>query len=194
MTWIFGFMIVTGIILLCIDGRGGEALTYLLQGADDAVALSIALAGSYMLWSGIMNIAKESGLITKLARLMRKPLELLMPGAGLAIAPVTLNLAANFFGLGNAATPFGIQAMQQLQHSNISNKIGKDYATDNMCMFIALNSSAIELLPTSVIAVRAVCGAQDPYDIVVPTFIASIAAAITAITVCKLLSKIKHKA
>ena len=120
--------------------------------------------------------------IIELANAMKKPLGLLMPDAEEAMGPIALNLAANFFGLGNAATPFGVAAMKKLSR-------GDGIATDDMCMFLALNSSAIELLPTTVIALRTACGSADPYDIVLPTFIASVISAAVAALSCKLLEK-----
>ncbi len=183
MKWIFGIMTVIGIAVFTARGDGAGALNALVKGGESAVELSISLAGSYMFWMGVMNIADEAGLVKKLAKLMRRPLNLVMPDAGEAAAPVTLNLAANFFGLGNAATPFGIEAMKKLDK-------GDGRASDDMAMFIALNSSAIELLPASVIAVRTACGSASPYDIVLPTFIASAAAAAAAVISCRLLARV----
>ncbi len=183
MKWIFGIMTVMGIAVFIARGDGAGALNALVKGGESAVELSISLAGAYMLWMGIMKIADEAGLINKLAKLMKKPLRLVMPDAGDAAAPLTLNLAANFFGLGNAATPFGIEAMKKLDR-------GDGRASNDMAMFIALNSSAIELLPTSVIAVRTACGSASPYDVVLPTFIASVAAALAAIISCRLLGRV----
>lgn len=102
-----------------------------------------------------------------------------------AMAPITLNLAANFLGLGSAATPFGIEAMAELQKAN---RLG-NAASDDMCMFIALNSSAVELLPTSVLALRAAAGSTDPYCVVLPTFIASLVSASCAALLCRLLKR-----
>ena len=102
-----------------------------------------------------------------------------------AMAPITLNLAANFLGLGSAATPFGIEAMAELQKAN---RLG-NAASDDMCMFIALNSSAVELLPTSVLALRAAAGSTDPYCVVLPTFIASLVSASCAVLLCLLLKR-----
>lgn len=183
MTWVFGIMTAVGILVFVLNGDGSGALAALVKGCDDAISLTLALGGSYMLWSGMMNIADSAGLIAKLAKLMRRPLSILMPDAKDAAAPVTLNLAANFFGLGNAATPFGIEAMKRLDRGNGT-------ASNSMAMFICLNASAIELLPTSVIAIRTACGAADPYDIALPTFIASIASAIAAVIVCKALERL----
>ena len=143
--------------------------------------LSISLAGAYLLWMGLINVASEAGLIEKLAARMHKPLRLLMPDAGDASASVTLNLAANFFGLGNAATPFGLDAMKRLNAVNPD----KQSASNAICMFLALNASAIELMPTGVIAVRIACGSANAYDIVLPTFISSVFSAAAAILACK---------
>lgn len=189
MAWIFTLMTAVGILLCCLSGNGTAALDYMLEGADSAVTLSLSLAGSYILWTGIMNIAKRAGLIEGLSRLMMRPLRLLMPKVGEAAAPITLNLAANFFGIGNAATPFGLEAMRQLS----AQAGGVDYCTNEICMFLALNSSAIELLPTSVLAVRASCGSTDVYSIVLPTLLSSIAAAVAAIAACKAFESIYAK-
>ena len=185
MAWIFTIMAAVGIMLCCLNGNGTDALTYMLEGADSAATLSLSLAGSYILWMGIMNIAKRAGLIETLSRLMRRPLRLLMPNVGEAAAPITLNLAANFFGLGNAATPFGLEAMRQLNKQ----AGGVDFCTNEMCMFLALNSSAIEMLPTTVLAIRTACGSVDPYSIVLPTLVSSVLAAIAAIAACKLFER-----
>ncbi|MBQ7060386.1 MAG: spore maturation protein [Clostridia bacterium] len=176
-------MTAVGILLFCIRGDGAGALNALTTGCAGAVTLTLELAGAYMLWSGMMRIAEKAGLVDKLAKLMRRPLGALMPGGEAAAAPVTMNLAANFFGLGNAATPFGIEAMKKLDR-------GDGRASDAMVMFIALNASAVELLPTSVIAVRTACGCSAPYEIALPTFIASLASAAAAIAACRLLSRV----
>lgn len=183
MAWVFGIMTAAGLLIFMINGDGSGALEALVKGCDGAVSLTVTLAGAYILWSGLMRIAEKADLIEKLAKRMQKPLSFLMPGCGDAAAPVALNLAANFFGLGAAATPFGIEAMQRLDR-------GDGRASNNMVMFIALNSSAIELLPTGVIALRTACGSAAPYDIVLPTFLASIAAAAAAVLSCKLLERV----
>ncbi|MBO6061050.1 MAG: spore maturation protein [Clostridia bacterium] len=187
MMWVFGGMIAVGLGFYIAGGMGAEALAALLNGAEQAVELTVSLAGTYLLWTGLMNIASEAGLIKKLANAMKKPLGLLMPDAGDAMGPITLNLAANFFGLGNAATPFGVAAVKRLSR-------GDGVATDDMCMFLALNSSAIELMPTTVIAVRTACGSKTPYDIILPTFAASVVSAAAAIICCKALEGIGGRA
>ena len=108
-------MLLLGLIACMMSGNAEGAMEAMLAGAGEAVTLSLSLAGAYMLWMGLMNVAKEAGLIDALARAVRKPLALLFPNAPGAVAPITLNLAANFFGMGSAATPFGLAAMKELR-------------------------------------------------------------------------------
>ncbi len=181
-------MIAAGIMLGIINGTQSAVLDSLTAGADKAVELAATLCGSYLLWMGLINIAKRAGLTEKLSKMLRRPLSLLMPNIGDAAAPVALNLSANFLGIANAATPFGIEAMKRLAELN-----GKKTApSKEICMFLALNASAVELLPTSVIAVRSACGSADPYSIVLPTFISSLFAAAAAIAACKLFEEIRR--
>ncbi len=175
---VYSFLIICGILFCFLNGK--DPMLLLADGADGAVRLILSLGGSYLLWMGIFNIAKKAQLVEKLAASMQRPLRRLMPNIGEASAPVSLNLAANFLGLGNAATPFGLEAMRMLS------KDSHGTATREICMFLALNTSAIELLPTGVIAVRAACGSADPYSIVLPTFISSVFSAVYAVLVCKL--------
>ena len=163
-------------------GNASGMLDALTAGADGSVKLILTIGGSYMFWMGLVNIADRAGLTQKLAHCMEKPLKLLMPNVGAAAAPITLNLSANFFGLANAATPFGIEAMKQLARQNG----GEAKASKEICMFLALNASAIELLPTSVIAIRTAAGSLNAYSIVLPTFISSVVACVAAIAACKL--------
>lgn len=181
MNRIFGAMILLGIIAGILTGGGDSAVNSMIAGMGEAVTLTISLAGAFMFWMGIMEAARELGVIEFLSKLARPLLKRLFPKAGDAVAPITLNLAANFFGMGSAATPFGLEAMQEMQRINPD----KSIATDDMCMFIALNASALELLPTGVIALRSSAGASDPYAVIVPTFIASVISFISAIVLAK---------
>ena len=151
MNYIWGFLILCGFGAFALSGDPAASVDAMLSGVSEALELCLALCPSFMLWLGLMNVAREAGLMEKLSRAARPLLKRLMPDSSGAMAPITLNLAANFLGLGSAATPFGIEAMAELQKAN---RLG-DAASDDMCMFIALNSSAVELLPTSVLALRA---------------------------------------
>ena len=162
MNYIWGFLILCGFGAFALSGDPAASVDAMLSGVSEALELCLALCPSFMLWLGLMNVAREAGLMEKLSRAARPLLKRLMPDSSEAMAPITLNLAANFLGLGSAATPFGIEAMAELQKANRRGNA----ASDDMCMFIALNSSAVELLPTSVLALRAAAGSTDPYCVV----------------------------
>lgn len=186
MNWLFAIMLAAGFVTCFIGGGADAALDCLTAGASEAVTLSLTLAGAYMLWMGLMRIATDAGLVDSLSRAAQRPLGKLFPNAGSAVAPITLNLTTNFFGMGSAATPFGLAAMKELSAAGGGGAV----ATDAMCMFLALNSSAIELLPTGVLALRAAAGSADAYSVIVPTFVASIFAFASAIASCKLLCRL----
>lgn len=183
-------MLLLGLIACMVSGNAEGAMDAMLAGAGEAVTLSLSLAGAYMLWMGLMNVAKEAGLIDALARAVRKPLALLFPRSSDAVAPVTLNLAANFFGMGSAATPFGLAAMKELRAAADRDGVPEGTASDDMCMFLSLNSSAVELLPTSVLALRAAAGSTDVYCVVLPTFLASLLAFASAIALCRFFCRV----
>ncbi len=190
MNVLFGFMLLCGLLSAMLMGDAEAALDAMLAGCSEAVTLSLSLAGGYMLWMGLMNVAKEAGLIEGLSRLVKKPLSRLFPDAEEAMAPITLNLAANFFGMGSAATPFGLAAMKELHLAAVRKGIPAGTASDAMCMFLALNASAIELLPTGVLTMRAAAGSGDVYCVVVPTFLASILSFLSAVILCKLFCRV----
>ena len=187
--YFFVIMISIGMLFCIMNGTADLALGYMLEGADSALELMLGLGGSYILWLGIMKVAERAGLVTALSRKMEKPLRVLMPNVGSAAAPITLNLAANFFGLGNAATPFGIEAMKELTKNRGERS---SIASNDVCMFLALNSSCIQLIPTSVIAIRAACGSSNPSSIILPTLISSILSSILTIILCKLCGRLSR--
>ena len=185
MKWLWGGMLLLGFFCGMLTGEASTLLNSLTGGAAEAVTLSITLAGAYILWMGLMKIGERAGLIRGLSRLIQPVLRRLFPDSPEAVAPITLNLAANFFGMGSAATPFGLAAMQKLEQYNQKPGV----ATRDMCMFLSLNAAALELLPTSVLALRTAAGSTDVYCVVVPTFLASLAAFFTAILACKVLGR-----
>ena len=187
--YFFVIMLFVGMLFCIMNGTADLALGSLLQGAAPALELMLGMGGAYILWLGIMKVAERAGLVTALSRRMEKPLRLLMPNVGSAAAPITLNLAANFFGLGNAATPFGIEAMKELTKNRGERS---SIASNDVCMFLALNSSCIQLIPTSVIAIRAACGSSNPSSIILPTLISSILSSILTIILCKLCGRLSH--
>lgn len=183
--WIWSGIFCFCAIVLTFTSGGDAAMEAMLAGAQEAVTLSISLAGSYLLFLGLLGVAKKAGLMDALSRKLRPVTNWLCPNAGRAGGAITLNLAANMLGMGNAATPFGLEAMRLLDEQNPV----KGRATHAMCMFICVNASALQLIPTTLIGLRASYGSPAPTAIVVPSLIASIAASAAAIVLCKLLAK-----
>jgi spore maturation protein A len=150
------------------------------ESAGRAVTLSLGLVGILALWMGLMRIAEEAGIVRALGRLARPVLRRLFPSVppeSPAMGAMTMNIAANMLGLGNAATPFGIKAMEELERVNPS----PGTATDAQALFCALNTASIQLIPASVIALRAAAGARQPADILGATLVASTCATVAAI-------------
>ncbi len=157
--------------------------------AEFAIKLAIGLVGIMSLWLGLMKVAEASGLILIFVKLIRPLLSWLFPDIPKnhpALGSISLNLAANVLGLGNAATPMGIKAMQQLQDLNKQ----KDQASDAMCMFLALNTSSVQLLPP--VTLIAIMGTQVG-ELIIPIILATSASTITAVTMAKFFARRSRK-
>jgi spore maturation protein SpmA/spore maturation protein SpmB len=163
-----------------------EALgTGLVQQAQDAVTLGIGLVGAMALFQGLLKVAEASGLLAGLARLLRPLLHRLFPEVPPdhpAMGAMVMNVAANMLGLSNAATPFGVRAMQALDRLNPK----KGTATNAMVLFLAINTANVTLLPTHVLALRAAAGSHDPAAVILTTLIATVCATGAAIAMAKL--------
>ncbi|MCI0514838.1 nucleoside recognition protein [candidate division KSB1 bacterium] len=182
-------LIVIAILLGAINGRITEVTNAAIKSAEAAVTLALGLIGVMALWLGLMKIAEQSGIITWLARLIRPITRWLFPDVPAdhpALGSVLMNVLANWFGLGNAATPLGLKAMQELQAINPK----KDTASDAMVLFLALNTATICLIPATMIAIRSSSGAANPTEIIAPTILASTCATLVAITTAKILGKL----
>jgi spore maturation protein A len=159
------------------------------DGATQGVTLAIGLVGVMSLWLGLLKIAERAGLIEKLARAARpvfRPLVPDVPEGHPAISAMLLNIAANMLGLGNAATPFGIKAMEELEKLNP--KPGT--ATNAQALFLAINTASLQIVPTTVIALRASAHSSDPAGILLPTMGATFCALCVAIVAAKLLQRV----
>ncbi|MDR2656869.1 MAG: hypothetical protein LBB86_03475 [Oscillospiraceae bacterium] len=180
MNWIWAGMAAVGIIWGLITGQQASLTQGVLQGAVDAVALCVKLAGGFALWSGLLAILEQCGAVERLAKAAEPLLRRLFPGAGLAARQsIAMNMIANMFGLGNAATPQGLDAMRRMGLESSS-----DIATDAMCMFLVINASSIQLFPTTVIAMRAAAGSAAPASIVSATLISSGVSTLVGIAAC----------
>jgi len=184
----FGLMIIA-IIVGAINGRIVQVTQAAFEYADTAVKIAIGLIGIMALWLGIMNIAQEAGLVKLLARVIRpisKRLFPEIPPEHPAMGAMVLNIAANWLGLSNAATPLGLKAMEELQKLN---KV-KDTATNAMATFLALNTASVTLIPATIIGVRLSLGSKNPAEIIGTTIFASGCATIVAVTATKLLQRL----
>ena len=161
----------------------------IFESTNSAIKLSIDLLGSMCLWSGIMQIASKTTLIENLTKLLSPLLNFLFPKLKenkKIKKEVSMNIIANILGLGNAATPLGLKAMKSMQEENKN----KETLSDTMMMFIVVNTASIQLIPTTVIAIRNSLGSQNPTSIIFPTWISTIIAAIIGITVTKIIIKL----
>lgn len=189
---VWPFFIIISFSFAILSGNLENLNSSIFEGANDAVTLSINLLGSLCLWSGIMQIASDSSLVKKLSKLLSPILNFLFPSLitnNKIKKEISMNIIANILGLGNAATPLGLKAMESMQKENPK----KDTLSNPMMMFIVINTASIQLIPTTVIAIRNSLNSQNPTSIIFPTWIATILAAITGIFVTKLLIKITNK-
>ena len=159
------------------------------DGAAQGVTLAIGLIGVMALWLGLLKIAEKAGLVDKLARAVRPIFRPLFPGVPdghPAISAMLLNIAANMLGLGNAATPFGIKAMEELDKLNPA----PGTATNAQVLFLAINTASLQLVPTTVIALRAAAKSTDPAGILLPTLMATVCALTVGILAARLLERV----
>lgn len=165
---------------------GAAVTSAALQGAQTGITLSISIAGTLCLWSGVGKLMQQLGLTEKLARLLRPALHILFPSTrvNLPLAScLSANLCANLLGLGNAATPMGIQAVRHLQDPS-----RPDFATDEMCRLVVMNTASIQLLPTTVAALRASAGTVSPFDLLPCVWMSSIISVCAGLGAAKLFS------
>jgi spore maturation protein A len=181
-------LLISGIVVGIATGNIDAVTNAAIESANNAVELSLGLIGVMALWLGIMKIGEEAGLVEKLARGLKPIMTRLFPDVPAdhpAMGAMIMNMAANILGLGNAATPFGLKAMQELQELNPE----KDTATDAMVTFLAINTSSITLIPSESIAILVAAGAKNPTEIIGPAIIATTASTVVAVIAAKLLAK-----
>ena len=175
MSWIFSGIIAISVLSSAITGNSSALAAAIPQGAQSGVTLVIAMAGSICLWSGICRLLEITGATKFLSRLLKPFLYRIFPSAQTdpALAnSLSVNICANLLGLGNAATPMGIQATKQLSsHSK------RGYASDQICRLVVLNTASIQLIPATVAAVRSSLGCLTPFDILPAVWITSLCSA-----------------
>lgn len=180
--------IMVSFVFAIITGRIQDFNNSIFESATQTVDLTIKLFGTMCLWNGLMKIVQETSLIIRLSNLIRPLMRFLFPKMNekdKEYKEITLNIIANLLGIGNAATPLGLKAMKTMQEKNTK----KDTVTDSMAMFIVLNTASIQIIPTTVIAVRASMGSENPAQIILPLWIVTIITDITGIVASKILMK-----
>lgn len=188
MNQIWFIMIFLSMLLAMATGRGEIINEVLFEDVQGAVTFAISLTGIMCLWLGMMNIAKKSGLMDTIARKMSGVTRFLfpqLPPRHPANSAMMMNLVANMFGAGNAATALGLKAMEELQQLNPH----KDTATNAMCMFLVINMSSVQLIPLTVIKLRADAGSLAPTEIILTSFLASAISTLVGVVACKLLER-----
>lgn len=179
-------MILVSLLCGLITGQGEAVATAAVTGAADGVELCISMAGILCLWTGVMEVMRRSGLSEKLSLLLRPILKRLFPDFArdqAVMDMVSANVSANLLGLGNAATPLGLEA------SRLMARRSPGVASDSLCMFVVCNTASIQLIPTTVASVRSAAGSATPFDILPATWLASTLSVVAGITAAKLMSK-----
>jgi len=182
MNWVWLILLSVGIVFAILTGNLDAFTKALFDGAKSAVEVSLFLLGIVSIWLGITRILEDSGLIHRIAHLFRPLISRLfknIPGDHPAISAITLNVLANLFGLGNAATPLGIKAMQELDTLNQD----KETITFEMMIFIVINTASIQLIPFTVIGILAGSGALSPAAVALPTLVATVISGLAALLI-----------
>lgn len=182
------YFIIVGIVFGLISGNSLNINETILNSAKTSLEIFLQIFPVIALWLGIMNIATNSGLLEKLSRGLSKILHPLFPEVPknhISLAYISSNIIANMFGLGSAATPFGLKAMQSLQEINENKKV----ASKSMLTFTMLNTAAITIIPTTLIALRMMHGSEEPTKTVMVTLISTVVATIFSIILDKILAR-----
>ena len=190
MSWIWIGIIAISLITAAVLGNASALSAAISQGAQSGITLAVSIAGSICLWTGVGKLMEHAGLTGILSKLLRPLLTRVFPSAkrdSILENHLSANVCANFLGLGNAATPMGIQAAQRLA-------IGQNgVASDELCRLIVLNTASIQLIPSTVAAVRSGLGCATPFDILPAVWVTSLCSAGLGVTTAWLLGKVWRK-
>ena len=187
MSGIWTGMVAISLVCALITGRGTEMAAAAMEGASAGVELCLSMAGALCLWMGVMEVLRRAGAMGALSRLLRPVLGHLYPDFardGGVMGAVSANVAANLLGLGNASTPLGIRAAQLMAQGAGS------VASDSLCMLVVCNTASIQLIPTTVAAVRAGAGSSAPFDILPAVWLASALSVTAGILAARLFARL----
>lgn len=183
---VFGVISLISVLFGIYNGRGAEMGEAVLQGASSAIELTLTLGGMMCLWCGVMQVLQQAGAVRALARLLRRPLGYFFPETartGEGMEEVCGNLAANLLGVGNAATPMALRALEKMQKSNPEPRV----ATGDMITLTVLNTCSVSLVPSTVLSLRLAAGSHDPFCVVPLIWICSACCAALALLLTRAL-------
>ena len=187
MSYVWVILLFVSVVFGALTGSAGAVGAAAVQGAESAVELTLSLAGPMIFYSALLEVMERSGLTEKLSRALHPVLGRLFPGAardGAVMDSLSANVSANLLGLGNAATPLGIEAAKGMSRKR------PGVASDELCLLVVCNTASIQLLPTTVAAVRAAAGCRSPFDILPAVWLASALSVAAGISACRLLSRL----
>lgn len=186
--YIWFFMIFLGILIALFTGNADKITEAIVNGSDGTVKFIIGLVGIMCFWSGVMKVAEKSGLTEKIAMFLKPVLKVIFKDAAKdekALGAIVMNITANMMGLSNAATPFGIKAMEEMDRLNKN----KGVASNDMALFLVLNAACIQFVPTTIISIRAAAGSSNSGLIILPAIITTGIAAIIGVLCCKIMQR-----
>ena len=189
---IWPILIFLSFLFSIFTGKINELNLAIFSSASEAIQITLTLFGSICLWSGLLKIVQETTMIDHINKIWNPIMKVLFPTISKeekVYHEITMNLSANMLGLGNAATPLGLRAMDTLQQKNKQ----KEILSDEMMMFILLNTTSLQLIPTTILAIRASLGSQNPTNIMVPIWIVTAITNITGVILIKLFLKNKRR-
>lgn len=189
MNYIFALFVLLSILFGIINGTLNDVVDSIWHGCKKTLDISIYLIGIMAFWLGVLNIAKKSGLLSLFSKIVTPIINKLfneLPKDSEIQGNIALNFSANFLGLANAATPFGISAIKKMQEINID----KTSASNSMCMLLAMNTAGFQLIPATIIAILASNGFKNPQVIILPTLIVTFIAFVSSVLFAKLMQKI----
>ncbi|SHE41013.1 nucleoside recognition domain-containing protein [Clostridium fallax] len=186
--YIWFFMVFLGGLLGIILGKGEIITKAIVEASDSTTKLIIGFIGTMCFWSGTMKVAEKSGLTNKLANILKPILKKIFKDVSKdekALGAIVMNITANMLGLSNAATPFGIKAMEEMDRLN--NK--KGVASNDMVLFLVINAACIQFVPSTIISIRAAEGSLNPGIIILPAILSTAISCLVGIIICKVLQK-----
>ena len=185
---IWFFMIAFAIAFAATNGKMELLSKEIFVSLKSSIELTLGLLGSMMLWCGVLKVAEKAGMVKKIGIIISPIIDFLfydIPRKGEAAGAIVMNITSNMLGLGNAATPMGLKAINELQKLNRN----KNIATNAMCRFLVINSAPICIIPSTVISIRAALGSDNPGNIILPSILSSIVAIIVGVVCCRIFER-----